>query len=160
MRRRTLVYFIIDILVVTAAFLIFIWIKPASKRLYLPNYFQPFLFFLALWILVSFSIDKYRLYKKQSLRDLLFPVLVGDFIIFSTVVFLILLFQQFDYSRMIVFGTMGLSFLLEVFLIYVYYYNRQLSRDAEHFDSFTQTLIKVKAGLMEQEEAKEILENL
>lgn len=157
MRRRTLIYFLVDILVVTASFLIFIWIKPASTRLYLPLYYPPFLFFLALWVLVSVSIDKYRLHKKQSLRDILFPVLMGDLIIFSAVVFLIMLFQYFNYSRMIVFGTMGLSFVAEVFLAYVYYYNRQLSRDAEHFDSFTQALIKVKAGLLNQEEAEKIL---
>ena len=157
MRRRTLAYFIIDILIVTVAFLIFIWIKPASRRLYLPNYLPSFLFFLALWVLVSISIDKYRLHKKQSLRDLLFPILVGDFIIFSAVVFLIAFLQHFDYSRMIVFGTMGLSFLTEVFFAYVYYYNRKLSRDAEHFDTFAQTLIKVKAGLLDQEEAGIIL---
>lgn len=157
-RRRTLVYFIIDILVVTAAFLIFIWIKPASKRLYFPTYFPPFLFFLLLWVLVSISIDKYGLDKKQSLRDILFPVLAGDLIIFSAVFFLIVFFQQFDYSRMIVFGTLGLSLLAEVFLAYVYYYNRKLSRDAEHFDTFTQTWIQVKAGLLNQEEAEKILE--
>jgi lipopolysaccharide/colanic/teichoic acid biosynthesis glycosyltransferase len=156
MRRRTLVYFLIDILVVTVAFLIFIWIKPASKQLYLPQYFPPFLFFLVLWVLVSVSIDKYRLHKKKSLRDILFPILMGDFIIFSAVVFMILFFQQFDYSRMIVFGTMGLSFLAEVLLAYVYYYNRQLSRDAEHFDTFTQNLIRVKAGLLDQEEAEKV----
>jgi lipopolysaccharide/colanic/teichoic acid biosynthesis glycosyltransferase len=157
MRRQTLIYFIIDILVVTASFLIFIWIKPASRQIYLPFYYPSFLFFLFLWIVISFSIDKYQLHKKQTLRDILFPILVGDFIIFSAVVFLILFFQQFGYSRMIVFGTMGLSFLSEVFLAYIYYYNRQLSRDAEHFDSFTQTLIKVKAGLLDQEEAEKIL---
>jgi lipopolysaccharide/colanic/teichoic acid biosynthesis glycosyltransferase len=158
MRRRTLAYFMIDIFVVTVAFLFFIWIKPASRRLYLPQYFAPFLFFLILWVLVSLSIDKYRLYKKESLRDLFFPVLVGDFIIFSTVVFLILFFQHFDYSRMIVFGTLGLSFLIEVLLVYVYYYNRKMSRDAEHFDTFTQTWIKVKAGLLDQQEAEKIFE--
>ncbi len=95
MRRRTLIYFFIDILVVTAAFLIFIWIKPASRRIYLPTYFPPFLFFLFLWIVVSISIDKYRLHKKQTLRDILFPIIAGDFIIFSAVIFLIVFFQQF-----------------------------------------------------------------
>jgi len=157
MRRRTLIYLLIDILVVTGAFLIFIWIKPASKRLYLPQYFPPFIFFLSLWLLVSLSIDKYRLHKKTSLRDLMFPVVAGDFIIFSAIVFLILLFQHFDYSRMIVFGTMGLSFLAEVFLIYIYYYNRRLSRDAEHFDSFTQNMIHTRAGLPVTEQTAEIL---
>lgn len=156
-RRRTLIYFLIDILVVTVAFLIFIWIKPASKRLYLPTYLPPFLFFLSLWIAVSLAIDKYRLHRKETLRDILFPVIVGDFIVFSTVIFLIVFFQQFEYSRLIVFGTLGLSFLAELFLAYVYYYNRNLSRDAEHFDTFTQTWIKVKAGLLDQEEAEKIL---
>jgi lipopolysaccharide/colanic/teichoic acid biosynthesis glycosyltransferase len=159
MRRRTLVYFIIDILIVTGAFLIFIWIKPASKRVYLPEYYPSFLFFLSLWILVSVSIDKYRLHNKNTLRDILFPILMGDFIIFTAVVFLILFFQQFNYSRLIVFGTMGLSFLLEVFMAYIFYYNRSLSRDAEHFDSFTQAMINVKAGLLDQEDAKAMLSN-
>jgi lipopolysaccharide/colanic/teichoic acid biosynthesis glycosyltransferase len=157
MRRRTLIYFFIDILVVTAAFLIFIWLKPASRRVYLPLYFPSFLFFLSLWIAVSISIDKYRLHMKQTLRDILFPILAGDFIIFSAVIFLIVFFQQFDISRMIVFGTMGLSFFAEVFLAYVYYYNRRLSRDAEHFDEFTQARIKARAGLLEKKEVERIL---
>jgi len=157
MRRRTLIYFLTDILVVTCAFLIFIWIKPASKRLYLPTYFPPFLFFLCLWLAVSVAIDKYRLHKKQTLRDILFPIIAGDFIVFSAVIFLIVFFQQFDYSRMIVFGTLGLSFLAEVFLAYVYYYNRCLSRDAEHFDAFTQSRIKARAGLFEKQEVENIL---
>jgi lipopolysaccharide/colanic/teichoic acid biosynthesis glycosyltransferase len=157
MRRRTLIYLFIDILVVTVAFLIFIWIKPASRREYLPTYFPPFLFFLFLWVAVSIAIDKYRLYKKQTLRDILFPILVGDFIIFSAIIFLIVFFQQFDYSRMIVFGTLGLSFFAEVFLAYVYYYNRSLSRDAEHFDAFTQARIQARAGLLDPHEVERML---
>jgi lipopolysaccharide/colanic/teichoic acid biosynthesis glycosyltransferase len=157
MRRRTIIYFFIDILVVTTAFLFFIWIKPASRSVYLPTYFPPFLFFLFLWLAVSVSIDKYRLHRKQTLRDLLFPIIAGDFIVFSSVVFLIVFFQQFDYSRMIVFGTMGLSFLAEVFLAYVYYYNLNMSRDAEHLDAFTQARIKARAGILSPEEAEKLL---
>jgi hypothetical protein len=157
MKKRILIYIVIDIFIVTAAFLLFIWIKPASRRLYLPMYLPPFLFFLCLWMAVSVSIDKYRLHKKQTMRDILFPILAGDFIIFSSVIFLIVFFQQFNYSRMIVFGTLGLSFLAEIFLAYVYYYNRRMSRDAEHFDAFTQARIKAKAGLLEQQEAEKIL---
>jgi lipopolysaccharide/colanic/teichoic acid biosynthesis glycosyltransferase len=158
MRRRTLAYFIIDIFVVTASFLLFIWIKPASKTLYLPYYFPPFLFFLFLWVAVSLAIDKYRLHLKPTLRDILFPIIAGDLILFSSVVFLILFFQQFEYSRMIVFGTLGLSFLAEIFLAYIYYYNRNLSRDAEHFDAFAQARINAKAGLLEPEEVEKILQ--
>ncbi len=157
MRNRTWIYILIDILIVTGSFLIFIWIKPASKRLYLPTYLPAFLFFLALWMAVSLSIDKFRLHRKQTIRDILFPVIMGDLIIFTTVVFLILFFQQFHYSRLIVFGTIGVSFVLEVFMAYIYYYNRNLSRDAEHFDTFTSARIQAKAGLIEPEEFDRIL---
>lgn len=156
-RRRTIIYLLIDILIVTVSFLLFIWIKPASRAVYLPTYLPPFLFFLFLWIGVSVSIDKYRLYKKKTLRDVLFPVIVGDLIILFAIVLLIVLFQQFNYSRMIVFGTIGLSFLLELLFSYIYYYNRNLSRDAEHFDTFAQARIKAKAGLLEPEEVEQLL---
>ncbi|MBW6460947.1 MAG: sugar transferase [Bacteroidales bacterium] len=155
--RRTLIYLLIDILIVAVSFLFFIWLKPASKRIYLPTYFPPFVFFLFLWLAVSLAIDKYRLHKKQTLRDLLFPIMAGDFIIFSATIFLIVFFQQFQYSRMIVFGTMGLAFLLEVFFSYVYYYNRNLSRDAEHFDEFAQARINARAGLLEPGEVEKML---
>jgi lipopolysaccharide/colanic/teichoic acid biosynthesis glycosyltransferase len=156
-RRRTLIYFLIDVLVVTAAFMIFVWIKPASKRIYLPTYLPPFLLFLFLWVAVSVSSDKYRLHRKETLRDMLFPVIAGNIIILAAIFALIVLFQYFAYSRLIVFGTLGLSFLAEVFLVYIYYYNRKLSRDAEHFDAFTQTWIRVKAGLADHTEAESIL---
>ncbi len=156
MRRRTWIYLLIDVFIVTCSFLFFIWIKPATRTYYLPSYYLPFLFFLSLWLAVSFSIDKYRLHRKKSLRDLLFPVIAGDFIIFGAVSFLIIFLQQFEYSRMIVFGTMGLSFLLELFLVYVYYYNRSLSRDAEHFDAFAEARIRARAGLLLPDELEKI----
>lgn len=156
MRRRIWIYILIDILIVTGSFLFFIWIKPGTRAYYLPAYSFPFLFFLSLWLAVSVTIDKYRLYKKQTIRDILFPVLAGDFIVLAAVSFLIIFFRQFEYSRMIVFGTIGLSFLSEVFLAYVYYYNRNLSRDAEHFDEFVETRIKARAGLLKPEEFERI----
>ncbi len=158
MRRRTIAYFLIDILIVTASFLFFIWLKPSSRATYLPEYSAPFLFFLLLWIAVSLSIGKYSLHRKQSLRDLLFPIIAGDFIVFSSVIFLIVFFQQFNYSRMIVFGTMGLSFLAEVFLAYIYYYNRNLSRDAEHLDAFNQSRLDARAGLQYAEDSEKLLQ--
>ena len=103
MKKRTIYYIIADILVVSVAFLFFIWIKPASKTFYLPQYYQPFLFFLFIWLSVSVAVDKYRLHKKRTYRDVLFPIILGDTIILATVTVLIYAFQQFQYSRMIVF---------------------------------------------------------
>jgi len=142
MKKKTLLYIFIDILLVTIAFLFFIWLKPASRRIYLPEYSPPFLFFLVIWLAVSFSIDKYRLHKKDTLNDILFPIIAGDFIILATTVTLIYAFGQFSYSRLIVFGTIFLSFVLEVVFGYLYFYNRQMRRDAEKIDKFTESRLK------------------
>lgn len=137
MKRRTLYYFLADILVVTASFLFFIWLKPGSRNVYLPEYFQPFIFFLFIWVGVSFAIDKYQLHKKDNFNDVLFPIIAGDFIILATITVLIYAFQQFQYSRMIVFGTIGLSFGLEFLLGYLFFSSKKLRRDADHLESFT-----------------------
>jgi lipopolysaccharide/colanic/teichoic acid biosynthesis glycosyltransferase len=143
--RRTFIYLLVDILVVTAVFFFFIWIKPGTKRFYLPTYFPPFLFFLFLWVAVSISIDKYRLDRKESLRDILFPIIAGDMIIFGAVLALMFAFREFSFSRMIVFGTMVFSTLAELVLGYAFYYNRRLSRNAEKIDVDTTEMLKVLA---------------
>ncbi|MEE4256725.1 MAG: sugar transferase [Bacteroidales bacterium] len=155
MKKRTLYYIIADILVVTAAFMFFIWIKPASKRYYLPEYYEPFLFFLFIWVSVSVAIDKYRLHKKKDYKDVLFPIIAGDLIILATVVALIYGFQQFQYSRMIVFGTMAVSFAMEFLLGYLFFTGIKLRKDADHFEEFrraTQKAIKDQLKLVESDE--------
>jgi hypothetical protein len=152
MKRRTLYYLLADILVVTASFMFFIWLKPASKNIYLPQYYQPFLFFLFIWVSVSLAIDKYSINKKNTYNDVFFPIIIGDFIIFATVTALIYAFQQFQYSRMIVFGTIGLSFALEFLLGYLFFSSKKLRRDADHLESFTRersVALKKKQKLIE-----------
>ena len=155
MKRRTAYYIIADILVVTAAFLFFIWLKPASRRFYLPEYYQPFLLFLFVWISVSVVIDKYRLHKKESMRDVLFPIIVGDFLILATITALMYASQQFQYSRMIVFGTVGVSFVMEIVLGYLLFTGKKLRQDADRLDTFdkaTQRAIKKQLQLVEADD--------
>ncbi len=133
----------------------FIWLKPASKRVYLPEYWEPFLYFLFIWISVSVVIDKYRLHKKKDYRDVLFPIIVGDLIILATVTVLIYAFQQFQYSRMIVFGTIAVSFALEFVLGYLFFSGIKLRRDADHFDDFrkaTKEALKKQLKLVKSDE--------
>ncbi len=156
-KRRTIYYIIADILVVTAAFLFFIWLKPASKRFYLPEYYQPFLLFLFVWISVSFAIDKYRLHKKDNIRDVLFPIFAGDFIILATVTGLMFATQQFSYSRLIVFGTIGVSFAAEIGLAYLFFTGKKLRQDADHIDKFDRSLRKTLQEQLKLVEADDIL---
>lgn len=154
MKKRTIYYIIADILVVSAVFLFFIWLKPGSKRVYLPMYYQPFLLFLFVWVSVSVAIDKYRLHRKKKLSDVFFPIIAGDFIILATVTALIYASQQFQYSRLIVFGTIGTSFALELLLGYMFFSSKRLRRDAdqrEKFNKATQEAIKQQQKLIESD---------
>src|SRR5210317_1948617 len=87
--RRKLIYILIYVLIVTAAFLVFIWIKPASKRIYLPMYFNPFLFFSLVWLVISFIIGKYDLLKAKKPKDVVIPVFISNLTILAVITTLI-----------------------------------------------------------------------
>ena len=157
MKTRTFYYILADIFAVSVAFLFFIWLKPGSQRFYLPMYYKPFLIFLFVWISVSFSIDKYRIYKKKSFNEVLFPIIVGDLIILATVTILIYAFQLFQYSRMIVFGTIGVSFVLEIVLGYLFYTSQKLRRDADYLDMFTGLTLKALKKQQKLIDADEVM---
>ncbi|MCF8402564.1 MAG: sugar transferase [Bacteroidales bacterium] len=110
----------IDILIVTLSFLIFIWIKPASRRIYLPTYFNPFLFFTFVWVFVSIIISKYNLFKAKNYKEVFIPVLISNLTILAVVTTLIYSFGVFNYSRLIVFGTMLVATLLELIFTWLY----------------------------------------
>jgi lipopolysaccharide/colanic/teichoic acid biosynthesis glycosyltransferase len=135
LNKRVLMFYIIDILIVTTAFLFFIWIKPASLRRYLPNYIEPFIIFLGIWLAASIPSRKYAYNDKEFLKDFLSPVFISDFIALSVITVMIAGFQHFTYSRVIVFGTIGLSIFFEVILFLLFYYHRKLDRDSEKTES-------------------------
>ena len=118
--NRIILFVILDILIVTISFLIFIWFKPASKRVYLPTYFNPFLFFTGVWLFISLIISKYNLRKAKNYREALVPIMISNLTILAVITTLIYSFGAFYYSRLIVFGTIFLATILEVVLAYVY----------------------------------------
>jgi lipopolysaccharide/colanic/teichoic acid biosynthesis glycosyltransferase len=129
--RKTVLLYLADILLVMASFLIFIWIKPASLHYYLPAYYQPFLVFMGIWMAASIPSRKYSYANKNTLYDFTVPVLLSNFIATGTVTLMMVGFNHFSYSRLIVFGTIALSTLLELILFSLYYYYRKLNRASE-----------------------------
>lgn len=119
-RRFQLLYVIVDVLLVTLSFLIFIWIKPASKAYYLPQYIQPFIIFLLVWLLVSMIIGKYKLTKIKKPKDIYVYTLISNITIVGIILSLIYFNNLFSYSRLIVFGTIILSTIMELFIGYVF----------------------------------------
>lgn len=119
-RRFQLLYIIVDVLLVMFSFLIFIWIKPASKSHYLPEYTQPFIIFLVVWVGVSAIIGKYQLSKIKKPKDIYVYTLISNITIVGIILSLIYFNNLFSYSRLIVFGTIILSTIFELFIGYIF----------------------------------------
>jgi lipopolysaccharide/colanic/teichoic acid biosynthesis glycosyltransferase len=133
--RRVVMFYIVDIFIIMFSFFFFIWLKPASLRIYLPYYIEPFIIFLGIWLAASIPSRKYAYEDKKYLRDFMSPVFISDFIALGVITVMIVGFNHFRYSRMIVFGTIGLTVLLETILFLLFYYHRKLDRDSEKIDS-------------------------
>lgn len=119
--KRILTLMAIDFVIIAVSFLVFAWIKPATVRIYLPNYSLPFLFFGLIWLLVSVFISKYEIYRAKNSKDAVIPVLIANLTILAVITTLIYSFGMFSYSRLIIFGTILLSTLIEITLAYIYF---------------------------------------
>ena len=135
MSRKTTLFYAADISLVTLSFLLLIWVKPASLRVYLPQYLEPFVIFLCTWIVASMPTKKYSAKGKESFIDFMVPVVFSGLITLGVVCILIVGYNRFAYSRLIVFGTIVLSGFLEILLFSLYYYYRKLNRSSDNFES-------------------------
>ncbi|RLD51905.1 MAG: hypothetical protein DRJ05_17945, partial [Bacteroidetes bacterium] len=119
--KRKVIFFLIDLVIVTISFLIFIWVKPATISRYLPNYINPFLLFTLVWLFVSLLLGKFDLLKALYSKDVIVPVIISNVTILTISTTLIYSFGAFDYSRLVVFGTILLATSLEIGLAYLYF---------------------------------------
>ncbi|HTX89087.1 MAG TPA: sugar transferase [Bacteroidales bacterium] len=134
MVKKSLAFIITDIFLVALVFGILIWIKPGTFRYYIPTYKEPFILFLSFWFTVSIFSRKYEIFIKRKLRDMVRPVLLANFIILSVIAIGFYGFAYYSYSRLIVFGTILFSTLLELFILYIYYNNLHRSRDTAYYE--------------------------
>ena len=119
--KRTFIFILVDVLIITFSFLFFIWLKPASLRIYLPQFLEPFLIFTSAWLLISLIISKYNIRKAKKYKDIYIPILISNLTILAVITTLIYSFGVFHYSRLVVFGTIGLTTLLEFLFSYLYF---------------------------------------
>jgi lipopolysaccharide/colanic/teichoic acid biosynthesis glycosyltransferase len=131
--KKRFVFILFDILIVTLTFLFFIWIKPASLRIYLPNYLHPFLIFLGIWVVVSALLEKFKIKLIKKERDVFAPVLIANITIVIISYLLMYYYHLFNYSRMIVYGTILVSTILELILGVTHFYYKKPT-DIEEFE--------------------------
>lgn len=156
--RRSIQFFVLDILIVTVSFLFLAYIKPATLTFYLPYYYQPFLLFLTLWTGVSLIFGKYSYHNKARMTDYVNPVMISNLFILGTIAIMIYGFQRFSYSRLIVFGTIGIASIVEFFVVTQYYYYRKLNRDADKMEG-VEKFVSQMGQLIHQVNNRDLTEN-
>lgn len=111
-----------DILAVTFAFFIMIWIKPATVRIYLPTYIYPFLVFLSIWVIISLITRKYYAPERYKLSRAFVHIIIINIIISGILALLMFVFRSAFYSRLVVIGIIGISTIIELFFALCDYY--------------------------------------
>ena len=124
-KRTYLIFLFFDLIFITIAFLYMIYIKPASLRIYLPQYIKPFVGFAVVWLIASFIGDKYNINKFNKLINLFYSIIRVDFIVVGIVLVAMYIFGRFNYSRLIVFGTILLSAALEILFAAFYFLRKK-----------------------------------
>lgn len=124
-KKAYIIFLTFDIIFITIAFLYMVYLKPASLRIYLPQYIKPFLGFAVVWLIASFIGDKYNISKFKKLINLLYSIIRVDFIVVGMVLVAMYVFGRFGYSRLIVFGTILLSGSLEILFAAFYFLRKK-----------------------------------
>ncbi|MDP8200849.1 MAG: sugar transferase [Candidatus Tenebribacter burtonii] len=124
-KKTFLTFLFFDLLFITIAFFFMIYLKPSSLKTYLPQYIQPFLGFAFVWLVASIIGDKYNINKFNKLINLFYSIIRVDFIVVSMVLIAMYFFGRFGYSRLIVFGTILLSSMLEIIFAAFYFLRKK-----------------------------------
>lgn len=119
--KRRIALIVFDLLIVFCSFLFFVWLKPNSLSVYLPNYTEPFLMFVVVWLAISLLISKYDFHKSRKPKEALIPIIIANLTILAVVTISIYVLGNTGFSRLIVFGTFFLSTFTELFLAYLYF---------------------------------------
>jgi lipopolysaccharide/colanic/teichoic acid biosynthesis glycosyltransferase len=127
--RRVVIPILVDVLIVFLSFLLAIELKPEHQGAnYYTRYQLSLWIFIAVWVAVSSLFRKYHLAQQKKLSDLFSPILLANFVVLGTTAFLMYTLREAYFSRFIVFGTIGITTVIEGFLGNIYYF---IHRSAE-----------------------------
>ena len=121
-RRSVFINTIFDILALFAAFFIMIWIKPATKRMYLPNYIIPFLIFAFVWVTISLITQKYSAPERVKLSRAILHIIITNLLITGIATILMFLFRSAFYSRLVFGGIIIITTVIESFFAFCDYF--------------------------------------
>jgi lipopolysaccharide/colanic/teichoic acid biosynthesis glycosyltransferase len=136
-RRFQTITLFADIVILAIAFLLMVWTKPASLRLYLPSHSMFFAGLAIVWLVVSLLNGKMHRGKIINFSTLFNRVIGSNMISISITALAMYTFRDLDYSRTIVLGTAIVATILELIFGSGYIvYKKASLQDYEEYEKY------------------------
>ncbi len=119
--KQSIIIYLIDLVILTGSFLLVALYKPATARYLADDYLIAFIALLLIWSLSSFYFRKYSFRKKHTAGKLFRKVLLSNFFSLGLVLVSFVMFWVSGYSRLMLFGTIGLATTIELIAGSMYY---------------------------------------
>src|SRR6056297_3017388 len=125
---------VLDILLLSTAYFFMARIKSGAAYLS-DNYLIGFGFTVVVWVLTSFYLKKYHPHKREKMLFFLRIIVIPNLITLAILSFVIYGFGTTYFSRLMVFGTLGIATFLEFlfFGLYTYAIRSKVIDDATAF---------------------------
>jgi lipopolysaccharide/colanic/teichoic acid biosynthesis glycosyltransferase len=135
MKKRTVVFLILDIFIVFFAFLLAAFFKTGKEKALFNYYWIPFLIFEFVWIGTSLIFGKYNLDRLSKQKDYLMSIVKSNLLVLLSITFVIF-FASLSYSRLIVFQTVIYATIVEGILSYLIIQSKVLNKSMDALDQY------------------------
>lgn len=113
MHKRTYLFILLDFFFLFFGFYLSVLFKPSTFVAYLFSYSDAIVIFVLLWIFISLVFKKYS-FSVFILKNNTKQIIISNLSILAVVSILIYLLREDRFSRLIVFGTIGFTTIIEM----------------------------------------------
>lgn len=130
-RKKNWIALFFNLFFVFVAFMIVIWLKPATLRTYLPAYTPFLLIYLAWELIVNLVSQKNNFKSKNSIAEFIKPVIYTNIFTFLLLALLVYIARLFSLSRLVLFGTVGIASFFQVLFVIIYYLHLKMNKNID-----------------------------
>ena len=142
-----LLYLMLDIGIILFAFATVAWFRNGTRRV-LVDYAKPVLGLSITWLIAGLIGGKFSIKNKPRLKSLWVSIIKNDAMAIAVVFGAMIFFHRFQYSRYVVFGTIGLTIFIELIIFALLYYSFRFHKENP---SFARTTFITKSKKLEDE---------
>lgn len=122
MKRPSIIFFLLEFFLITVSFFVIHFLKIGTIELQ-ENYEEILLLIYFLWIFTGLVVHKFQVPTEKNYLKAIYPFLKSDFIVASIASVVVFGFRT-GFSRLLVFGSIGIYACFEILIISIYYLYR------------------------------------